>query len=144
MAKSESAELDDLAFRLFAERISKMPTNTGGHDLSAWAYRKAEEFIATRERIKSGETTAAESKLSSCCAPNLKPTHPHNLVSQRFADQNGGESQVLAILKEIQAWLIQHPHNEENPPLYVNSRRGIDWDAPATKLARVLIPHYVN
>lgn len=141
MAKAETNELDELAFRLYAERIAKLPAQSSGEAAGAWAYRKAEDFIAIRERVKAGDTSAiSESKLCDACAPNLKPTHPHNLVSQRFAQRHGGEAKVLAMLREIHEWLKNHPRSDESPVAYDR----LDWDVPTTNLARVLIPHYVS
>jgi hypothetical protein len=144
VAKADTSEIDELAFRLYAERLCKMPAQASGEAVSTWAYRKAEEFLSIREKVKSGgiAATASESKLSEVSAPNLKPTHPHNLVSQRFADKNGGEAKVLSMLREIHNWLLQHPSTTDNPIAY--SDRGIDWDVPTTNLARVLLPNYVN
>lgn len=141
MAKAEKVELDELAFRLYAERISKLPAQSSGEAAGAWAYRKAEDFLAIREKVKSGDTkVTAVSKLADAAAPNLKKTHPHNLVSQRFAEDNGGEARVLSMLKEIQTWLLNHPRSDESPVAYDR----LDWDVPTTNLARILIPNYVS
>lgn len=149
MAKADTSEIDDLAFRLYAERLCKMPAAANGEAISVWAYRKAEEFLATREKVKSGglQGSIGESKLSEVSAPNLKPTHPHNLVSQRYSSQYpGGEQQVLTIIKEVVQWLEKHPRSDEQPVAFTlqNNSRGIDWDVPTTNLARNILPHYIN
>lgn len=152
MAKTteDNTELDELAFRLYAERISKMPTGAGGEAASGWAYRKAEEFLSVRARVRSGQPTAIyESKLSDVSAPNLRPTHPHNLVSQRFCEPNGGEQKVLARIKQILDWLNKNPRSDTAPVALDQIDRfdpatRLDWDVPTTNLARVLLPHYVS
>lgn len=146
MAKSDTTEVDELAFRLYAERLAGMPAQTSGDAAAIWAYRKAEEFLQTRDKVKSGAAAEQllESKLSPVRAPNLKPTHPHNLVAQYHAEEHGGETRVLALLKEIMTWLNQNPSDPERQVAYVNRSRGIDWDVPTTNLARTLIPYYVN
>lgn len=141
MAKAETTEIDELAFRLYVERISNLPAHSSGDAAGAWAYRKAEEFVAVRDRVKAGDVTVtATSRLSDASAPNLKHTHPHNLVSQRFAERNGGEEKVLAEINRINKWLLSHPHSDDSPPTY----DALDWDVPTTKLARVLMPHYAT
>src|SRR5688572_2646888 len=113
MAKQDTTELDELSFRLYAERISKMPAGAGGEAAAAWAYRKAEEFVAVRSRVQAGESPSlVESRLSEVSAPNLRPTHPHNLVSRRFSETNGGEAKVLARIKAICDWLGKHPRSD--------------------------------
>src|SRR5687768_4787319 len=126
MAKTDTTELDELAFRLYAERIAKMPAGAGGEAASAWAYRKAEEFVTVRDKVRNGEKPdMASSRLSESSAPNLKPTHPHNLVSKRFAEShNGGEAKVLAMIREIHQWLLQHPHSDDSQVAYDK----LDWD----------------
>lgn len=140
MAK-EHNEIDELALSLYAERISKLPAQSSGEEAARWAFRKAEDFLAIRDRLRSGEKEVLHvSKLADVAAPNLKKTHPHNLVSQRFADENGGEAKVLAMIREIHNWLIAHPKSDQSEVAYDK----LDWDVPTTNLARVLLPHYVN
>lgn len=141
MPKPDAIEIDELAFRLYSDRIANLPAQSSGEAAAGWAYRKAVEFLAVRDRVKAGDTEAtAESKLADVSAPNLKPTHPHNLVSQRFAERNGGEAKVLAAIREIHQWLLSHPRSDESPVAYEK----LDWDVPTTNLARVLIPHYAT
>lgn len=139
--KTDTTELDELAFRLYAERIAKMPAQASGEASSRWAYRRAEEFISLRDRVRAGETVAAsQTILADVSAPNLKKTHPHNLVSQRFCDDNGGEQAVLTRIKQIKDWLDKHPRSDESPVAY----EPLYWDVPTTNLARVILPHYVS
>lgn len=143
MATKTDSEHEDLAFRLYAERIAKMPAQVNGEEMSRWAFRKAEEFLSVRNKVRSGEdTTAALSgpQLCDVSAPNLKPTHPHNLVSKRFAQANGGETVVLNRIKQIADWLDKHPRSDDAETKY----EPLDWDVPTTNLARVLLPSYVS
>lgn len=142
MAKADiSEELDELAFRLYAERISKSTAQVNGEQLTGWAYRKAQEFISARDKIKAGDKALTrESKLADASAPNLKKTHPLNLVSQRFAEENGGEDRVLNRIKDALGWLRDHPRSDENPIAY----EGMDWDVPTTNLARTILPIYAG
>lgn len=138
MAKVENNDVDELAFRLYAERVAGQPAQANGEASAAWAYRKAEDFISVRDKVKSGDVKVlAVSKLADACAPKLKRTHPHNIVSQRFAADNGGEARVLSMLKEIHTWLLQHPAADAQYDL-------LDWDAATTNLARNIIPNYVQ
>ncbi len=141
MAKADTVEVDELAFRLYAERISKLPANASGEAASAWAFRKAEDFLAVREKVKAGDMSViVVSNLSDVRAPNLKKTHPHNLVSRFHADEHGGEAKVLAMIKEIHTWLLNHPRSDESPVAYDK----LDWDVPTTNTARVIFPNYVS
>lgn len=134
-------ELDELAFRLYAERIAKMPAQVNGEESSNWAYRKAQDFIVVRDRVRSGESPPAESRWSDASAPKLKPTHPHNLVSKRFvAEVHGGDAKALSLIKEIVKWLETHPQSDMHQVAYDR----FDWDVPTTDLARIILPQYVN
>lgn len=142
MATKTDSEHEDLAFRLYAERIAKMPAQVNGEEMSRWAFRKAEEFLSVRTKVRSGEESAAMAvgmQLCDVSAPNLKQTHPHNLVSKRFAQANGGEPAVLNRIKQIADWLDKHPRSDDAEVKY----EPLDWDVPTTNLARVLLPHYV-
>lgn len=143
MAKetADTTELDELAFRLYAERIAKMPPGASGETASGWAYKRAEEFLQVRSKVRAGEPAAVESKLSDVCAPNLKATHPHNLVSRRYAESDhGGEAKAIAFIKSVVEWLKANPATNENP----NPYKRLDWDVPTTNLAREILPQYVN
>lgn len=150
MAKSDSTEIEELSFRLYAERIAKMPAQVGGEAAASWAFVKAQDFIDVRDRVRSGEKPSInESKLADVCAPNLRPTHPHNLVSRSFADANGGEPKVLNRIKQICDWLDKNPRSDEQPVALTQLDRldpstRFDWDVPTTNIARVLLPHYAT
>ena len=130
MAK-DTNEIDELAFRLYAERISKMPAQVNGEESSTWAYKRAKDFLAIRDRCRSGEldVTAPEGpQLDDASCPNQKPTHPFNVVSKRF-----GSFDQVRKLKE----LLDKNTNDDSAAF-----RAIDWDAPTVRLARTIIPNY--
>ncbi len=132
-AASDPSEVDELAFRLYSERIAKMPAQVSGEESSRWAYRRAEEFLSVRDKVRAGEELRDEGpKLSEVSAPNLKPTHPHNIISKRFGD--------LAKARAAYEFLKKHPHSDEEPVTYAP----LDWDAATVKLARQVLPHYCN
>ena len=131
MADKINVELDELAFRIYSEMVAKQPANIAAERLALASYRKAESFLSVRGRVRSGELEATEPtgpQLADCSAPNLKKTHPHNLVSQRFGD--------LKRVEQIKAWLDKNPTAETYPEL--------DWDVPTTNVARTIFPAYVK
>jgi hypothetical protein len=96
------SELDELAFRIFERRVAQMGGRRGGEKLAVECYREAEEFLAVKKR--GGEPTkkdAEDSLLADCCAPNLRRTHPHNLVSRRMGDINK--------VNRNKVWLYKNP-----------------------------------
>lgn len=141
-------ELDDLAFRLYVDRISKMPANANGTEVSRWAYAKAQEFAAVRQLVQSGDpgAIARKSRLADCATPNCKPNHPFNLVSQRYSEENGGEDAVLKLVERIVSWLNAHPRNDQAPIALdqLDRHTRLDWDATTTNLARVVLPEYCH
>lgn len=135
-ANDDTTELDEFAFRLYAERVAKMPAQINGETSSIWAYKKAEEFLAVRARIKAGEelTKVPDGpQLNDASAPRLKPTHPHNLVSKRFGD--------LTRVRKIHEWLQKHPPRikPDQAPIVFSE---LEWDEQTTNLAREIFPHY--
>ena len=124
-------ELESLAFEIFKETVAKIPANRLGEQVAIEAYRKAEAFLKIRDRVRSGEPLVKQAdgpQLCDASAPNLKKTHPHNLVSKRFGD--------LAKVNRIAKWLGDNPTTETSEEM--------DWDAPTTALARVLLPAYCS
>lgn len=136
-------ELHELAFQIYCHRVAAQPINRAGAQIALDAFRKAEEFIAMRDQIESGEVSTAkptESPLADCCAPNLPRTHPHNLVSQRFGDVNR--------VKRINDWFAKNPApvQRDDEPQYVDRVRTmfpeLGWDMPTINVARVIFPAY--
>ena len=138
---AENKELDSLAFDIFARRIAAQPINRNAEHEALEAYRKAEAFITVRDSVRSGALVPAKlsgPQLCDCSAPNLKRTHPHNLVSQAFGD--------LAKVNRIKAWLDKNPTPESDPSeLVVKCNREfpeLGWDLPAVNTARAVFPAY--
>lgn len=138
-----NSELDEFAFEIFKQSVANSPVNRGGEQHARAAYAKAEAFLAVRERVRAGEMKPAKQdgpKLCDVSAPNLRRTHPHNLVSQRFGD--------LAKVNRIAKWLDQNPTPESNPDELVDRLKyeftDLDWDLPTINVARTIFPEYVG
>jgi len=134
MAKEQQGtanELDEMAFSIFKERAAKAPNAQVGEQAAIVAYRQAESFLTIREKIRSGELETTEPtgpQLADVCAPNLKKTHPHNLVSKKLGN--------LQTVNRVKKWLDEHPTAE--------AYEEFEWDKPTTDLARVIFPAYCN
>ncbi len=134
------SELDDLAFAIYRERVGKF-LHSAGEPLAIDSYRKAEEFLRVRDAMRAGELTTKKPtgpQLSEVSAPNLKPTHPHNLVSQRFGD--------LQRVNRIKQWLDKNPTPEADPQELTskfNREFGdLGWATQDIALARTIFPEY--
>lgn len=136
-------ELDSFAFEIFKEAVAKSPASRGGEQQARAAYVKAEAFMAVRDKVRAGELKAVKPDgpvLADCCAPNLKRTHPFNLVSQRFGS--------LEKVNRIAAFLDKNPTPEGEPDeLIAKVNRefpDLSWDLPAINTARTIFPAYVK
>lgn len=142
-AKQETnRELDELAFRIFAQRVAVSPRRGGEQD-AIGAYRDAGVFLAVRGKIRDGSFDAKPATgpvLADCFAPNLKTTHPHNLVSADRGD--------LTTVNRIQKFLNANPTPERNPLELVErfnrDFRGFEWDLPTINVARAIFPAYCS
>lgn len=129
---------DDLAFQLFAARAAVLPPGRAGERHAEDAYRAADAFL--RVKARAGALVAekpAGPRLADASCPNQKPTHPLNLVSQRFGD--------LARVNRIKQWLDRNPTPEREPEeltARLNREFGLDWDTPQVGLARQVFPAY--
>lgn len=140
------SEVDELAFRIFSHRIANLYGRRGNEQLAVDAYRKAEAFLAVRDKVRKGELEIDKPDgpvLSDCCAPNLKPTHPFNLVSQRMGS--------LPKVRLILTWIETYRKNckPDTPPeeLLVKLNREfpeLGWDESAVNTARNIFPAYCN
>jgi hypothetical protein len=134
-------ELDSFAFEIFKQAVASSPHSRGGEQQALAAYKKAESFIGVRDRVRAGETKPAKSdgpSLCNCSAPNLRRTHPHSLVSERFGDLNK--------VNRIAKWLDINP-TPENEPDELVSRINLEfpelsWDLPTINTARAIFPEY--
>lgn len=134
-------ELDSFAFEIFKEVVAKSPASRGGEQQALAAYKKAEAFMAVRERVRSGDTKPAKVDgpvLADCFAPKLKKTHPHNLVSQKYGN--------LEKVNRIAQYLDKNPTPENEPDeLIARFNReftDLGWDLPAINTARAIFPAY--
>lgn len=140
MAENKTnTELDSLAFEIFKQSVASSPGNRGGEQQALASYKKAEAFIAVRDRVRSGEAKPVKADvLADCSAPNLKPTHPFNLVSQRFGS--------LEKVNRIAQFLDKHPTPAGEPDELVGSINRafpeLSWDIPMINTARAIFPAY--
>lgn len=138
--KPSSTELDDLAFQLYSQRMAAQIGRRSGEPEAIESYRHAEAFVAVRQKVRSGALKVAEPegpKLAPFRAPNLKRTHPHNLVSEVDGD--------LERVNRIKQWLDKNPTPERDPEdllKRLNREFSVDWDLPAVNVARVIFPAY--
>jgi hypothetical protein len=131
-AEHNPEELQAYAFELFAERSSRGVAQVQAEQLAVQCFQSARTFMDVAARVKSqgGVMLAAPEgkQLADACAPNLKQTHPLNLVSQRFGN--------LEKVRQINAKLEADPKIEELPDL--------DWGKSEVNTARTLFPAYAN
>jgi hypothetical protein len=131
MAKDTSDRVEQLATRLFADRTARYPGGQATEAAVLACYRDAEVFLQTLQKIQSGELSAKAPEgpqLADAHCPNLKPTHPLNMVSQRYGN--------LDRVRELHAKLTADPKIEELPDM--------DWDKHAVQTARDVFPAYVG
>lgn len=141
--KAQDTELDDLAFKIYAERVAAHPTRRSGETEAIDSYRQAEAFIAVRRRVKAGElktTPVTGPQLADCWCPNIPRTHPYNLVSQQQGD--------LSKVNRIKRFLDVNPTPENDPaPLVAKVNRefgDLNWDLPTINLARTIFPSFTS
>lgn len=120
-------DLQDFAAELFFRRTANGVRQTQVEQVATQCFRDAEVFLRVAKGVSTGQidsTPAAPSPLSEVCAPNLKPTHPLNMVSGRFGDV----AKVRSIYERL----------EKNPT--ITAIEDYDWKEPEVKLARVIFP----
>jgi hypothetical protein len=140
--EKQTTELDQLAFEIFSQMVAKSPANRGGEQQARAAYIKAEAFLAIRDRVRAGELKPAKQDgpvLADCYCPNMRRTHPYNLVSQKQGDLNK--------VNRIAQWLDKNPTPERDPEELVARINAefldLSWDLPTVNTARLLFPEYV-
>lgn len=133
-------EIDTIALEIFSKFVAAQPTRSG-EQMAIGAYRAAEQFLAVRARVRAGELQPAKvegPQLSEASCPNQRPTHPVNLVSQRFGN--------LEKANRIRVWLSQNPTPEKDEGELVDRLNRqfpeLSWDMPTINTARVLLPAY--
>ena len=123
--------LERRAFELFIARRAQLGLRGDAEQIAAECYHDAEAFLKVFHRVRAGEDPTARPavpQLSDCCAPNLKPTHPVNMVSQRF----GTLEQVQRIHTRLQA-------DQE-----LTALPEFEWGAAEIHTARALFPAFVS
>lgn len=123
--------LEQRAFDLFTARRAQLGLRGAAEQVAAECYRDAEAFLEVARRVRSGEPPAARPagpQLADCSAPNLKPTHPFNMVSQRFGK--------LDRVQEIHILLQSDEKLDSLPEL--------EWGVSEVQTARTLFPAFVS
>jgi hypothetical protein len=133
MAKDTQAAvgIEQLATRLFADRTARNPSGRATEATVLACYRDAETFMQTIAKIQAGELSPAAPagpQLADASCPNLKPTHPLNMVSSRYGN--------LKRVQDLHAKLAADPKIEELPDL--------DWGKQEVLTAREVFPHFAG
>lgn len=126
---NDTLSLTDVALELFKTR--SMSPGINPEQLAIDCFRSAKSFLAVSELVQSGEIAAIDNDtnpLDVACAPNLKKTHPVNLMSRAWGDVKKVES----VLAELEA----DPSAESYEPF--------GWGRPEVNQARALFPAVVN
>ena len=152
MANEINQELETMAFDLYAKRVATLPPGRNGERDVIESFARAEEFLAVRKKVRSGEVKAkgpTGPQLSDCCAPNLPRSHPINLVAQTFTDRKGSQVPCdLAKINRIAKFLAVNPTPEKDPDeLVVKLNREfpeLGWTLPEINTARAIMHAYVN
>jgi hypothetical protein len=133
MAKDNqaAASVEQLATRLFADRTARNPSGRATEATVLACYRDAETFMQTMAKIQAGElspSTPAGPQLADASCPNLKPTHPLNMVSSRYGN-----------LKRVQDL---HAKLEADPKIETIDE--LDWGKQEVLTAREVFPAYAG
>ena len=138
----KTSELDELAFDIYSRRVAGYPVHLAVESEAINAYRKAEAFLRVKKQIKASGLKAIvpdEQPGADCRAPNLRRTHPLNLISRVDGD--------LPRAAKIKAWLDRNPTPERDPEEVVsrlNRDLGLDWDLACVNRAREVLPAYCS
>ena len=123
--------IEQRAFQLFSARRAQLGLRGLAEQIAAECYRDAEAFLTVAERVRAGEAPAAKPtgpQLADCCAPNLKATHPINMVSQRFGKLDR----------------VQEIHDRLQTDEKLDSLPEYDWGLSEIHTARTLFPAFVS
>lgn len=148
----DAEQLEQYAFQLFSDRSSRGVMKRGAGTLAKACFRDAKEFMDAAKLLRDGDpkqlAPSAFDALSDASAPNLKPTHPLNLVSKRFAEKNTkktGEAAANAAINrvsEIYAKLQAHPTAETTSE--IDGLDGLEWDKATVNTARAIFPAFAK
>ena len=153
---------EEVALRLFAER-SVTARHTSAPILIFQAFKDAQTFLDISSQIAKGEVSIDKptTRLQDASAPNLPPTHPMNLVSQRFVDKNGGTEEavlarITAIVKHLNAnpmlGRVQDGESDPGPTKVTLSEIDlgggeiihVNWTNPDIRTARLILPEVLK
>lgn len=135
-----NAELDRIALEIYAR--GSQHTGRGSEQDALLAYQRAEAFLAIKDKVRGGllKAKAVAPVLADCHAPNLKKTHPHNLVSQAAGN--------VDTVKRLAKWLSSNPTPEGDPQELVDKLNSefpaLDWKLPEINVARAIFPVYAK
>lgn len=140
MAASDS-ERERLAFEIFAKQVAGVRVNRVVEQEAIEAFRKADTFIAAREKVKAGalKESVETEVLADCRAPNMPAYHPLNLVAR-----NGGNlEKVRRIYKLIEQTQSVDDSAQTNLVERINRTfPELQWDMSALNVARSIFPAY--
>lgn len=128
-SKKEEVDVNHIALELFKERSSQ--TGISPEQIAIDCFRDAKAFAKIAERVLYDDIELAHADsnpLDAAFAPNLKRTHPINLISKAWGDL----TKVKAALVELEA----NPGAEHYEPF--------GWGKPEINQARVLFPSVVE
>jgi hypothetical protein len=126
-----AASVEQLATRLFADRTARNPSGRATEATVLACYRDAETFMQTMAKIQAGELSPVAPvgpQLADASCPNLKPTHPLNMISSRYGN--------LERVQQLHARLAADPKIDEL------KEGDLDWDKQAVITAREVFPHF--
>lgn len=139
MADKTTTELDDLALRIYAECVALNPQRSGDQ-LAMDCYRRAESFLAIRDKLRDGKVTVPKPDgMADCRAPNQPPHYPLNMISRQHGDLNK--------VNRVYKWLDANPPSDDEPALVNRFHQAfpeLSWPLPEINRARVIFPVYVK
>jgi hypothetical protein len=121
--------LTAVALDLFKGRSTQSGLNT--HQMAITCFRDAKIFLAAAEQVHAGKLDIEEDEsnaLDIAFAPNLKRTHPINLMSRAWGD--------LQAVQKVLAYLDANPKADFYEPH--------SWGKPEVNQARALFPAVVD
>lgn len=123
-----STRLQETAFELFKHR----PANVGSaRQIAIQCYRSAEAFLQATDELIAGTlniTSIDQNPLDEAYAPNLKKTHPINLMSRHWGSVDKVRKTLAALKSEPEAKAYE-PYG---------------WGLPEVNQARALFPALVK
>ena len=122
-------KLSDVALDLFKVRSTQSGVNT--HQLAITCFRDAKIFLDAAQQVHSGHLEIEDddaNPLDIAFAPNLKRTHPINLMSRAWGDLQAVQKALVYLDANPKADFYE-PHN---------------WGKPEVNQARALFPAVVD